>query len=1142
MKLRRTTRLSRHTQYARQAFLLLSGIFVLVGCQVCITGECVEDCGPASRVCEKPTMLSLARDLDELKHHIERYGSATPKVADIWSQSRLAKHREEYEKMMAQELTSFRETLQGSQTASDQAYFASAFALSQAIGGGQVATSSIPERTRLTDTTSTTATEERVRVAVPTQDLPKLVGSPAQGATPAQSSDIGDPKFFENKSFDFTRYKTTSGSGAATNLAISLEPSVYLEQKSRFLNYLNQFRRINEGDDTADSAGYALNLVRIPISVLPGIKTRKGYGAEVTLTMEPILGDDLLPITFRNLVKNDLLDQLSLLVTRVLNDRTFVLASITPSIAAQLSNYAIEAEEVRLRNENKYDQVLKASTNLPAYDTEIGILENDKMLIQDDSSAHLMYSYWGQSYKRLALNNSAIQNIETRLAEVKSKKVDAINALETISKASETAIKESDEVRKAIASITNLGGAAGYSERPSAEPMPYSQIIDNYGLRNTISIIISTDKALERDHSNKSFRHLPDVRSYLKDEIESAFRMLFDPKCVQLWEYCDQRLATAIRTQDNNYLMNQRFKFRQCVRHLHSSKAIQSSEYSVTACLAWTILVQSALLNEKLNSDIKETFTSKGFSKQLEYRDYANPRPPLDTCHAFNEYVKLRWPIRVFALDPVTQDQNIGDAFSRRREAQLALSMAFASGNISARNMSRYARRIEAEFNTIALNRTQVGFSHGENIFGWRFMPRFQTPDVESNLTVLSRDLFWGGPSKADDIRERCLEPGQRECVAIVLMPSFVPYAQIESVTDWFPLTDPPLGTLGKAVEPAISKDHELARAMHMSRQVKSIKNCAFNVQDANCFREVEHQVLLKRIDQLEARLPTQSYKVQIPYENTLGGFKVFNNGITDLAPVLRSWYGAPGINLSKETTIFLMGDHFSVHQTRVIAGGLEVNNPVTKPSTVEMLSRQVLKVTIPAGANTVLNQVGDGKPSLFVDVHLATPYGVTQHLLIPAFQADRPLVTGINLLPKQQLLAKVKFKLEGTEEIGAFSLNPENTELLVVDTNLPTALSPEALVLTFKLQVTAPLNTAVPVTLQFAPTVKFDQQSRTVKIANAELIKKIDEALKAAKVTSAKLGTQCQFELSATFTSPATGQAVAVDNKLVFNVEVIKP
>jgi hypothetical protein len=70
---------------------------------------------------------------------------------------------------------------------------------------------------------------------------------------------------------------------------------------------------------------------------------------------------------------------------------------------------------------------------------------------------------------------------------------------------------------------------------------------------------------------------------------------------------------------------------------------------------------------------------------------------------------------------------------------------------------------------------------------------------------------------------------------------------------------------------------------------------------------------------------------------------------------------------------VFLVGKHFSVSQTSVIAGGQLVAN-------TEMLSRQVIKAVIPA--KPVLTV--DGKDQ-FVDVYLATPYGVTSHLLIPA-------------------------------------------------------------------------------------------------------------------------------------------------------------
>ena len=89
-----------------------------------------------------------------------------------------------------------------------------------------------------------------------------------------------------------------------------------LDQRDRYLQYLQELRRRNEGDDTADSPGYSLNMVRIPISVLSGKRTYRGYGAEITCTMRPVLSPALLPVTFRNLVINDCVDQLCLPITR----------------------------------------------------------------------------------------------------------------------------------------------------------------------------------------------------------------------------------------------------------------------------------------------------------------------------------------------------------------------------------------------------------------------------------------------------------------------------------------------------------------------------------------------------------------------------------------------------------------------------------------------------------------------------------------------------------------------------------------------------------------------------------------------------------------------------------------------------------
>jgi hypothetical protein len=404
----------------------------------------------------------------------------------------------------------------------------------------------------------------------------------------------------------------------------------------------------------------------------------------------------------------------------------------------------------------------------------------------------------------------------------------------------------------------------------------------------------------------------------------------------------------------------------------------QGQQHSTTAALAWAIIVDSALLTDQLVQDMKETASSKGCACAHDgWLDYFAPNPSPEARQAFNEYVRCRWPIHIFALDPVTQEQNLADTFSSRREMQLAMSLAFVKGQLSARNMMRYARRIEFDFATIDLNGTAVGFSHGDDTFGWRFYPRFQTPDIESNVTVFTRDLLIGGPNRNALLNQRRLEPGIRECSAVVVMPSFVPYATMNVSSNWFKLTNPKC------------KELDSAQAMKLSSRVKAIENCGPNVTDADCYRDGDLGRLLQKAKQLETRLPLQSTQVQVPYENTLGGFAMFNTGVTDLAPELEGWYGSSSINPKAPTTLFLVGNHFSVHQTRVIAGGQDVG-------TVELLSRQVMKAIIPA------NPIMLGDVQKFVDIQLATPYGVTQHLLVPvcippdATDGGAPAVKGV--------------------------------------------------------------------------------------------------------------------------------------------------
>lgn len=110
---------------------------------------------------------------------------------------------------------------------------------------------------------------------------------------------------------------------------LSMDVRVCLQQVAD-LTEISQQRRLSTnaqeltgGGDTADTPGYSLNLVRIPVSVMPGKHSKKGYGAEIAITATPHLGPELLPLAYRDFVINDLVDQLSVPITRYLNNDRF---------------------------------------------------------------------------------------------------------------------------------------------------------------------------------------------------------------------------------------------------------------------------------------------------------------------------------------------------------------------------------------------------------------------------------------------------------------------------------------------------------------------------------------------------------------------------------------------------------------------------------------------------------------------------------------------------------------------------------------------------------------------------------------------------------------------------------------------------
>jgi hypothetical protein len=988
-----------------RAAILTTGMGVLLLIAACQQFGHQTGCGPDgcpagdgchdhAKVCADPTVHALACDLDHLEKHIDWYGSVVPKVPDVWGQARLTQYREEFEREMHKELVTFGETLNGSLSRSDQAYFAQATALGLAaqpkppvigrvVSDKTVAGPTGPPAPAVVETSREVVLVEKAqdgnaRTTTSTFGPPAAPPPPAPeppAPAPIPPPPAADPTtMISEVDKVLARNNATVrqiGFAAAGNGPVRLEPTLFLAQKQRYLDYLNQLRRTNEGADTADAPGYSLNLMRVPVSVLPGKRTDVGHGAEVTFSLEPVLGDDLLPMTYRNFVTNDLVHSLGFPLTKLLDDER-----------------TREAEKQFLSEEVREALRVQELSTMPALGRS-GVAATGAVL-QGQGVQPARFQTPGSP--ETAPNSKAAAgrwSLHQLAEDIQSKPLGAGPA-QTAPRAGRAPNPEqrtennTSAVGAAIKSValnftaTHMSFSNGTRDR---QAFPTSQMFDVYGANFSFEIAYGAKQALASDIIRNKYVHLPDVQAYLQEEIRAAHQFLAEPAHQYLWQsFCTPDLVAMIRSHQWQEIRVQRTLFRDAVMKITGSKQLElvpalnkdgtpkiddkgqfetetnspsvTRQFSVTSALAWGIIVDSALLTDRLIRDMRETATAKGKPCPGDgaWLPYFLPCPPPEARMAFAEYVKVRWPIHVFALDPVTQDQNIADALSTRRETQLALSIAFTNGFINANTLTRYARRLEAEYETVALNRTQVGFAHGENTFGWRFYPRFQTPDTESNLTVLFRDQLIGGPNRNQLARHARLEPGPRDCVALVIMPSFVPYVTVDSVSNWFGLANPKHKVL----------DH--TQAVRLSKTVRTLEKCGPGVMDADCYRDGEVRRLQKRVDQLANRLPAQTLTVPVPILNTLGGFEMFSNGVTDLAPELYGWYGAPGVRTGTSvppTTLFLVGDHFSPLKSRVVIGNaavtrgdtvpgaLLVGAAATTPENQRMLSRQVMEVTI---------------------------------------------------------------------------------------------------------------------------------------------------------------------------------------------------
>jgi hypothetical protein len=1024
----------------------------------------------------------LAERIDHMERSLDEYGSIVIKTPDVWGESRLMRHRSDVENQLKARLGSFDFRINAVQATRDAAFLATAFAIGSEVGNS---------------------------------------GAPANNSANSAASLIGNPNdatagqtLVPRREF-LNAFANTEGTTANKTLSINIEPVIELDQLNRYLQHLNELRRLNEGDDNADTPGYALNLIRVPVSVLPGRKTEEGFGAEVQITVDPYISDEVLPLAFKDFVINGVVDRIAIetvelaqrapisQLEEILND--WYSGKIPNTSTASVQHAPASAASGKQPRMTLTP--VSQSDGLREVDTAPNPLKMERLIESKRLESAEFRNQLPEGYRELAPGDiepaaKIVDETMTRIQQSNGGNDDdgeivrAIEALRGMranrladqvtrinnSKDRADAGKVQAEAEIVLGMVERL--AKIYSTiNPSANinhidlsisPSLYQQV-DGHSLfvvaLHCYRRLVANESVDEVPDVSPSHRMehgltLPAVESLLRSELETAYEFLTQESTSQLWDtFCTPQLATEIREIRGTVPSAQ---VDELIRsHLQSNPTAQSdllggrgiykvreaffdavansvpnAKASVTASLAWQIIVESALVNAQLQKDMRETAALKNCPCVTgECMQFYGPNPAPESRAAFREYVRCKWPIHVFSLDPVTQDQNIADSFSERREMQMALAIASANQGLRGQALSRFVRRLEYDLQTIELNRTAIGFSHGDNTFGWRFYPRVQAPQVPSNLQATFGDLLIGQQDRDSRVRHYKLEPGIRECTALVVMPSFVPQVTVDVRSNFFRLTG------HKHIHEFMHRKPGYESTVELSRELTDLRSLQQQcIKDAHRYRDGEVFRLCKAVERLDDRLSMQTHQISVPWENSLGGFEVFQSGTRVLNPELHGWYGAPGVlvitegerrnvfarveqaeralaqaqmdyrlikgtpnnsespwkeakekvdqaivvldnargvlatyrNHINETAVFLAGKNFSVLNCRVIAGGVDITD------SIKVINRNLMQVLIPSTASTIAT--AHSPTRRHVVVHLATPHGATSRLLIPAY------------------------------------------------------------------------------------------------------------------------------------------------------------
>jgi hypothetical protein len=883
------------------------------------------------------TLQQAAAYVDDIDRRLFGEGTIGVKSPGVWGQNRLTKYRAEFESQMSGRLNQFQDILSAAQARTDIATLTSATSLGATVAAAQ------SKGTAATPAKAVAPTMPPLNLTILSPSSSSTSATPAASSGSSGSSDPGNPDFtgLANQLKAVSDRLDTLKMGAVSlpngintfvnksgSVGVGLEPTVHLDEEANYINHLHQLRLINDGDDLTDMAGYGLYLMRMPISVLPGPESRKGKGAVVTIEARHDLTDDLLPNTFRDVAIMDLTFSLTQIVNEQIHQNIF--DHCHPVDPANTSESNINNDKAKAfylkRSSLKHVTGPKNVAGPNAF-----LIDNLRLILGPllDGDRVSDVPAPASLNSPLPMESAASTRGRTSLQPTPARPAapPAVAAASRAKPGVPVAVARRDQVAQARFNL--------------ADSVIPAQLTNDPDDTNRLALLVDSMTQAQTD----PFRHDPATMTLFQSALIDVYRFMRENEPnLDLFQVSRiEQLAVMLQRRDYPRLRNAREQFLRELACYHSGlpapPANWSRDVEPSDVLAFALLLQFITVDRQLKQDMRFMAERRGLGcgdvqGLCFYEFYPSP----EARNAFKDYVACKWPLHVYSIDPVVDQQNVLDAYSRRTELQLALAVAVSTGQFNIKNASSFARQLDLDLQTVGLNRTAVGFGAGDTTFGWMFYPRVQTPQPVSNFRAFTNTLTGTGQGINSDLRSRRIEPGQRECIALMVTPNFIPSMRISTVANWFDLT-------GLHAKQRLSNQEML----ESSRKLQQAKAAIARACDSHEYRPSDFTVLTQRIKQLETLLPTQDTRVDLPDEADLMGSELFSSNASGLSPSLLAWYGET-VAEGQRGSIFLQGRGFSVTETQVIVGGI----PLQQGPEFRLISRNLMQIIIPENARAV--------------------------------------------------------------------------------------------------------------------------------------------------------------------------------------------